>query len=140
MLPGTTGWGQNDEPAKRRTSCRIHGLDDPLGHQDEVAIWIDRALTGTEALTLYNAAVGIATPLRGDFNANGSLDVADINDLTGKSAGGTNPAAYDLSGDAAVNEADVKVWIRDLYKSYVGDANVNKRIQLGRSRASPGRR
>jgi len=127
MLPGTTGWGTNDEPAK--IGGRRADPNDSTTHsgaQDEVAIWIDRALTNAEALSLYNAAVGLNVPVRGDFNGNGSLDVADINDLSSKSAGGTNPAAYDLSGDAAVNEADLKVWIRDLYKSYVGDANVDK--------------
>ena len=56
----------------------------------------------------------------------GQLDMADIDDLTGQSAGGTHPAPYDLNADALVNEDDVKVWIKDLYKSWVGDADLNR--------------
>ena len=65
----------------------------------------------------------VAVP--GDFNGNGVLDAPDIDDLTGKVAGGTNPAAYDLNNDAKVNDADIKVWIKDLYNSWVGDANLD---------------
>jgi hypothetical protein len=61
----------------------------------------------------------------GDFNGNGSLDAGDIDDLTGQAAAGTNPAAYDLNSDAAVNTADVTVWVRDLYNSWIGDANLD---------------
>jgi hypothetical protein len=61
----------------------------------------------------------------GDFDRSGVLDAGDINDLTKQSAGGTNPATYDLNGDAAVNDTDVKVWVKDLFKSYIGDANLD---------------
>lgn len=61
----------------------------------------------------------------GDFNADGQLTVLDINDLTTQSAGGTNPAKYDLTGDAAVNNADVQRWVKDLKKSWIGDADLN---------------
>jgi hypothetical protein len=61
----------------------------------------------------------------GDFDQDGDLDVADIDDLTQQSAGGTNPAAYDLDSDALVNSADVAVWIKDLFNSWVGDANLD---------------
>jgi hypothetical protein len=50
----------------------------------------------------------------GDFDGSGTLDVADINDLTAQSAGQMNPAGCDLNGDSAVNAADVKVWVKDL--------------------------
>jgi hypothetical protein len=61
----------------------------------------------------------------GDFNGNGALDAADIDDLTERSASATNPLAYDLNNDALVNEADVKLWIKDLFGSWVGDANLD---------------
>jgi hypothetical protein len=63
--------------------------------------------------------------LLGDFNLNGSLDLPDINDLTGQSASGANTATYDLNGDALVNEGDIGVWINDLFNSWVGDANLD---------------
>jgi MYXO-CTERM domain-containing protein len=61
----------------------------------------------------------------GDFNGDGQLTAADIDDLTTQSAGGTNPAAYDLNVDALVNDGDVNVWIKDLFNSWIGDADLN---------------
>jgi hypothetical protein len=72
--------------------------------------------------------VGFVHPgggLTGDFNQNGVLDAGDIDDLTAQSAGGTNPATHDLNNDALVNAADVNVWIKDLFNSWVGDANLD---------------
>jgi hypothetical protein len=74
---------------------------------------------GRLVLTLEGAGVP------GDFNQNGVLDAPDIDDLTAKSAGMTNPPAYDLNGDLLVNDADVKVWVKDLFKSWIGDADLN---------------
>jgi hypothetical protein len=62
----------------------------------------------------------------GDFNQNGELDSGDIDDLTVKSASRTNPADYDLNADTLVNDADVNFWIRDLFHSWVGDADLNR--------------
>ncbi len=61
----------------------------------------------------------------GDFNGDGQLDAADIDDLTQQSANGMNNLAYDLNSDAAVNVSDVNVWVSDLYKTWVGDANLD---------------
>jgi hypothetical protein len=63
--------------------------------------------------------------LVGDFNDDGVLDTADIDDLTGQSAGGLNPPGYDLDNDSLVNEADVAVWVKDLFGSWIGDANLD---------------
>jgi hypothetical protein len=64
--------------------------------------------------------------LTGDFNQNEELDSGDIDDLTVKSASQTNPADYDLNADTLVNDADVNLWIRDLFHSWVGDADLNR--------------
>ena len=76
--------------------------------------------------TTWNSVtlIGASFPL-GDFNQNGVLDVPDIDDLTMKSAGLTNPPAYDLNADGLVDRDDVTVWIRDLFNSWVGDANLD---------------
>ncbi|MCA9149274.1 MAG: PEP-CTERM sorting domain-containing protein [Planctomycetales bacterium] len=63
--------------------------------------------------------------LTGDFDGDGQLSALDINQLTMESAAGSNQAAYDLNNDLLVNGDDVKVWIRDLKKSWVGDANLD---------------
>jgi hypothetical protein len=65
------------------------------------------------------------TAPNGDFNASGALDGGDIDDLTTQSAGGTNPATYDLNADTLVNEGDVNVWVKDLFNSWIGDANLD---------------
>jgi hypothetical protein len=69
--------------------------------------------------------------LTGDFDQSGALDAPDIDDLTGQSAGGTNNAVYDLNSDTFVNEADVNVWISDLFNSWVGDANLDGEFNSG---------
>ena len=63
--------------------------------------------------------------LAGDFNSNGILDVADIDDLTSQSAGGMNPASYDLNGDSRVNDEDIHVWAQDLFSTWIGDADLD---------------
>ena len=66
-----------------------------------------------------------ATTARGDFDGNGVLDVADIDDLTAQSATFTDPPAYDLTGDQRVDVDDVLVWVKDLFGTWVGDANLD---------------
>jgi hypothetical protein len=61
----------------------------------------------------------------GDFNGDGQFDAADIDDLTAQSAGQTNPSSYDLTGDGRVDSGDVNVWVRDIYWSWIGDANLD---------------
>jgi hypothetical protein len=90
------------------------------GAVDEFAIW-NGALTAEEILSLYNDT----GTLPGDFNDSGVLDAADIDDLSGQAAGGNNPSAYDLDNDALVNESDVNVWVKDLFNSWIGDANLD---------------
>jgi len=67
----------------------------------------------------------VLASLKGDFNGNGVLDAADIDDLTSKSASMTNPIEYDLNNDTFVDSADVQLWVRDLFYSWIGDANLD---------------
>jgi hypothetical protein len=84
------------------------------------------AAGGDATFVLDNVSFELASAgVPGDFNGNGVLDAADIDDLTAQSASQTNPAAYDLNGDALVNTGDVNVWIKDLLNSWVGDADLN---------------
>jgi hypothetical protein len=61
----------------------------------------------------------------GDFDGNGQLDAADIDDLTKQVASGTHNATYDLNADTLVNDADIGVWVKDLFGSWIGDANLD---------------
>jgi hypothetical protein len=100
--------------------------DDDGGARDTQIMW------ATELGDLWHVASSFpsvalvgAGPGPGDFNSSGALDAADLDDLTGQSAGGTNPAAYDLNADALVNSTDVQVWVKDLFNSWIGDANLD---------------
>jgi hypothetical protein len=80
-------------------------------------------LGGLFGLTVVQRAV--PEPIPGDFNKDGVLSAADIDDLTGQSAGGMNPDVHDLNADALVNIADVNIWVKDLFHSWIGDANLD---------------
>ena len=92
-------------------------------------LW-SRALSSDEiALHYANVVSGLnyfgIGAVAGDFNGNGVLDIEDIDDLTVQSAGQNNPPGYDLNGDARVDVDDVNVWIQELARSWVGDANLD---------------
>jgi hypothetical protein len=61
----------------------------------------------------------------GDFDQNGSLDAADINALSAEVRSGANSPAFNLNGDAVVDDKDRTVWVRDLRKTWFGDANLD---------------
>jgi hypothetical protein len=91
------------------------GCDEPL--PGELGGYIGAQMAGIN----FDLGGGLV----GDFDSNGLLNAADIDDLTGQSAGATNPAEYDLNNDALVNEADINTWVKDVFGSWVGDADLN---------------
>jgi hypothetical protein len=98
----------------------------PNGTQDLVA----RFATAQGLFNLALVEYGAVSQL-GDFNGNGVLDAADIDDLTQQAASGQNTVAYDLNNDALVNEADVQIWVKNLFKSWIGDADLNHEFNSG---------
>jgi hypothetical protein len=103
--------------------------DDDGGGRNTQIMWASESPELWHNATVF-PSVALSTEVigggvTGDFNDNGSLDGPDIDDLTAQSAGGTNPADYDLNADTLVNDADVNVWIKDLFNSWVGDADLN---------------
>jgi hypothetical protein len=99
-----------------------------VGSIDDVALW-SRALSEEEVLSLFQNGIGGSLP--GDFNGDGVLDAADVDDLARQTAGGTNPAAYDLNQDALVNSQDLGIWVKDLFHSWIGDANLDGQFNSG---------
>jgi hypothetical protein len=63
--------------------------------------------------------------IEGDFNGNGILDAADIDQLSKQVRTSTNDPIYDLNADAVVNDLDRQVWIHDLKQTFFGDADLN---------------
>lgn len=92
-----------------------------VGQMDEVAMW-DIALSDSQILAHFNAAL-TGGGLRGDFNANGSLDAGDLDLQT--AAMGTTNAAFDLDSDGDSDIFDRRTWVNDLKKSYMGDADLD---------------
>jgi hypothetical protein len=76
---------------------------------------------GIDNIRIHSGALG---PV-GDFNGNGVLDAPDIDDLTSKVASGQNPGGYDLNNDTLVNSDDISTWVKDLFVSWIGDANLD---------------
>ena len=97
------------------------------GRFDEIRVY-DNVLSEEEiAQLLVPGGGGIA----GDFNGDGVLDNKDIDDLTLQSASMSHPAAYDLNKDALVDSQDIVIWVKDLFGSWIGDADLNDEFNSG---------
>ena len=71
------------------------------------------------------ATFSLAPTIPGDFNGNKVLDVGDINKLTQQVILGTNDLNFDLNADNLVNDGDRTVWVKNLRKTWFGDADLN---------------
>ena len=63
--------------------------------------------------------------LAGDFDGNGVLDVADVNLLQQAIVAGPPGAEFDLNSDESVDSKDLRIWVKDLMHTWVGDANLD---------------
>ena len=90
------------------------------GRFDEIRVY-DHVLTEDEVVALLSPGEG----LLGDFDGDNLLTVNDINLLTAESIAMTNDPKFDLNGDDVVDDADRTVWVKDLKKTYFGDANLD---------------
>ena len=96
------------------------GNDYAAGIFDEFKIY-DTALNAGELLYLFQDR-GII----GDYDGNGALDVGDLDLQAAAIASGLNPAEFDLNGDGVVDfDGDRMMWLHELKKVYVGDADLN---------------
>jgi hypothetical protein len=102
---------------------------------DDLGLW-NRALTEAEITDIYTkglAGVGIVggASAPGDFDANGTLDAADIDALSAEARAGTNTTRFDLNNDAKVDDKDRTVWVETLKRTYFGDANLDGEFNSG---------
>jgi hypothetical protein len=67
----------------------------------------------------------------GDFNGDGTLDATDMDLLTAEVVAGSNSAAFDLNGDALVNQADRTIWVEESMNTYFGDSNLDGEFNSG---------
>ena len=94
----------------------------------------EATLLTEQGLALLTATIDYALGIAnapGDFNGNGVLDIEDINQLGLESASRANNVAFDLNDDAKVNATDVNIWVKDLKKTWVGDANLDFEFNSG---------
>ena len=83
-----------------------------------------------EAGLLFDGKYGIFRPagsgaLPGDFNLDGFLDAADIDELSVVVRAGSNDAGFDLNDDNMVDGTDRIIWVEQLTNTYFGDANLD---------------
>jgi hypothetical protein len=69
--------------------------------------------------------------LAGDFSGDGVLDASDVNVLGQQIAAATNDASHDLTGDSLVNSDDLGFWVKDVKKTWYGDANLDGEFNSG---------
>lgn len=111
---------------------RMLGGWDMHGAIDDVQFY-DGVLTEEEVEWLFNnpgQVIGqVMVP--GDFDGDGALTETDIDRLTAASASRKNETAYDLTNDQRVDVDDVNVWVKNLKKTWIGDANVDMQFNSG---------
>ncbi len=61
----------------------------------------------------------------GDFDESGVLDLPDVNMLSADIGMGGGDPKFDITGDGAVDAADLDMWVKDLRKTWFGDANLD---------------
>ena len=69
----------------------------------------------------------------GDLDASGTLDVTDLDLLANLIRGRSAPSAYsrlgiaffDMNSDSVVDQQDQYVWVKDLKRTWFGDANLD---------------
>ena len=61
----------------------------------------------------------------GDFNGDGMLDAADIDELTMAVRNGDMDPKYDINHDALVDNNDRVDWVEGIKRTYFGDADMN---------------
>jgi hypothetical protein len=67
----------------------------------------------------------------GDFDGNGVLDAADLDDLTAQVAASSTDMKYDVNSNSAVEPEDITFWVKDLFNGWIGDANLDGEFNSG---------
>lgn len=96
---------------------------------DDLAVGVpDENMSGFVKSGLVHTILGSSLAGVGDFDGDGQLTIADIDQLTEASAGGNNDAMFDLTGDGLVNAADIEYWVVELKGTQLGDANLDGQV------------
>lgn len=103
----------------------------------------DLALAKFDSRTIYNQWTAFPTDFDpsiagltlhispvGDFDANDVVDASDVDSLTRRVRGGYNSFyqpdfMFDLNDDSRVDHEDLRVWVKDVRRTWFGDANID---------------
>lgn len=98
--------------------------------RDELRMAADWRQTHTphRGLIGFRLASRAIQPGTGDFDGNGVVDVADIDLLLAETAVESHTSIFDLTADGRVDQADISFWVKDIYKTWFGDANLDGRF------------
>jgi hypothetical protein len=115
-----------DEDTNLYIGSRQDFVTNMNGFLDDVAIF-NEALSAEQIATIMGGdfSAWIGGGLAGDYNGNGMLDEADLNELGDAARGGAGDLKYDVNGDNVVDNADHAAWVTDLKNSWIGDANLD---------------
>jgi hypothetical protein len=96
-----------------------------MSEMSVVALSFYAAVFGRADGTVDHWSMTSLTGLPGDFNGDGILDAADIDQLSEQVRLHANDSLYDLNDDSLVNDLDRQVWVHDLKQTHFGDADLN---------------
>ena len=82
-----------------------------------------QVLLFSDDFTIGRSAV--PEPSMGDFNEDGNLDVTDVDMLLGQIAAEAPDSRFDVTHDSLVNGDDLTAWVKDLKRTWFGDANLD---------------
>ena len=105
------------------------------GWVDDVAVW-NEALDEEQIQKVMSGDFSewLGAGLAGDYNNDSVLDALDI-DLQAvemkKPEGEQDLGLYDHNSDGRVNEADRTIWVKELRKTWIGDANFDNEFNSG---------
>ncbi|MCA9171532.1 MAG: PEP-CTERM sorting domain-containing protein [Planctomycetales bacterium] len=105
----------SDDPLPFFMGGQAGGVEAWAGYLSDVRLF-DHALS-TGEITDLSGGGGVT----GDFDGNGVLDLADINLLLGGISAASSD--YDLNSDGTTDATDLGIWVHDLKKTWIGDAN-----------------
>ena len=83
-----------------------------------------------ESLAVYEGLLD-SPGVAGDFNANGALDVGDIDLLTDAVLRNSTDPNFDLNADAQVDQDDRREWVEVLRATYFGDSDLDGEFNSG---------
>ena len=111
----------------------VSSLHQPAGHTGTVAYpqwYLKEHPRGTAATMVMDISI-LPERLLGDFDGSQSLDPNDINLLTNAIASGSEDLMFDVNGDLEVNSVDLTWWVKDLKRTWFGDANLDNEFDSG---------